>query len=329
MASLELAEATVQGFSAYTVANDLISLTLIPELGGKLSSLRDLRSGREWLWANEQLPYQEHSYGTSYVGKADTGGWDECFPTVAPCRYPLEPWRGTPLPDHGELWSQAWVTTLKEFRNGLELRTKGHGVALPYTFSRTIRIEEASDTLRFDYQVASQADDDIAFIWSAHPLFAIEPGMRVCVPDDAKLHIYLEVAPTNVQKDTHLSWPLAVRNGEKSYDLTHLPDASAEVAFKVWSEPLAQGWASLEAEDGAFRFGFDPALIPQLGLWLNAGAWSGTGGEPYYNLALEPCIGAQDSLEEAVEPHNQYALLPPGGARSWWLEAQLTTRRPG
>ncbi|MDP9381556.1 MAG: hypothetical protein M3Q29_15690 [Chloroflexota bacterium] len=35
-------------------------------------------------------------------------------------------------------------------------------------------------------------------------------------------------------------------------------------------------------------------------LRVRAGGWSGTGGQPYYNLALEPCIGAQDSLQEAV-----------------------------
>lgn len=104
--SLQLTEGTQQGFQTWTLANGLISLTFIPELGGKLSSLRDLRSGREWLWTNEHLPYQKPTGSNSYVN-ADTGGWDECFPTVAPCSYPLEPWQGIPLPDHGELWSQS------------------------------------------------------------------------------------------------------------------------------------------------------------------------------------------------------------------------------
>ena len=328
MASLHLTEGAVQGFLTYTVTNDVISLTLIPELGGKLSSLRDLRSGREWLWSNERLPYRQHPYGASYIEEADTGGWDECFPTVAPCRYPLEPWRGTPLPDHGELWSQAWTTTVDEVRGGLELRSEARGVALPYTFSRSIHIGEASDMLRFDYRVESQADYDLVFIWSAHPLFAIEPGMQVRLPESARLQVYLEVAPTEIQKSANLFWPMTVANGERVYDLTSLPDRAAEVAFKVWSEPLDEGWASLEAQDGALRFNFDPKLVPQVGLWFNAGSWSGAGGAPYYNLALEPCIGAQDALTEAVERYDQYALLPPGGARSWWLETQLALGRP-
>jgi hypothetical protein len=47
-------------------------------------------------------------------------------------------------------------------------------------------------------------------------------------------------------------------------------------------------------------------------------------GQPYYNLGLEPCIGAQDSLAEAITKHNLFATLSPQGARTWRLEIQLT-----
>jgi hypothetical protein len=69
---------------------------------------------------------------------------------------------------------------------------------------------------------------------------------------------------------------------------------------------------------------WDVTLLPQLALWINLGYWAAVGGEPYYNLGLEPCIGAQDSLAEAVTRSQQYALLPAGATRSWWLEVELT-----
>src|SRR5204862_453084 len=147
-----------------------LSLCLIPALGGKINSLRDLRTGREWLWRNPRLPYRRAEPESAYVAVADTGGWDECFPTVAPCAYPSAPWAGAAVP------------------------------------------------------------------------------------------------------------------------------------VKLWSAPLAegQGWATVQASDGALHMRWDPALLPQVGFWLNLGAWSGDGGAPYYNLGLEPCLGAQDSLAEAV-----------------------------
>ena len=58
---------------------------------------------------------------------------------------------------------------------------------------------------------------------------------------------------------------------------------------------------------------------------MNLGAWAVDGGVPYYNLGLEPCIGAQDSLAEAVTERNLFATLSPRGSRAWWLEMELAS----
>jgi hypothetical protein len=110
---------------------------------------------------------------------------------------------------------------------------------------------------------------------------------------------------------------------DEAIEMPGLPNGSAGIAFKLWSEPLVDGWAELQARDGVFRFIMDPSLPPQIGIWANWGGWSGTGKEAYYNLGLEPCVGAQDSLEEAVEQHRLYATLPSRGIRTWWLEAHV------
>ena len=64
-------------------------------------------AGREWLWRNDKLPYRTPLDGASYGATADTGGYDECFPTIAPCHLPpdVPVYGGLALPDHGELWS--------------------------------------------------------------------------------------------------------------------------------------------------------------------------------------------------------------------------------
>lgn len=330
MTEVRLSEASVGGFWALVMDNGVISLTILPELGGKIASFRDLRTGREWLWTNDRLPYRTLEYGASYVEEADTGGWDECFPTVAECSYPLSPWRGTRMPDHGELWPRAWPTDVEKSDEWLSIRTRAEGVALPYEFERRLRLEPRSDTLRLDYKVASTADSDLAFIWSAHPLFAIEPGMRVLLPDGTRLRAFMSVPDGLLSKgEEEHGWPMRLSVGGGELDLERLPPASAGVAFKVWSHPLREGWATLRARNGEeFRFAFDPALVPQVGLWLNAGGWSGMGGSPYYNLALEPCIGAQDSLQEAVECFSQYETLPARGMREWWVEVSSSTGKP-
>lgn len=187
MSRPSVARSTVDGFDVVSVDTGALALAMMPELGGKISSLRDLRSGREWLWRHPRMAYKRVAYGGSYIAEADTGGWDECFPTVAPCGYPSAPWSGTRLPDRGELWSQSAALDVTEAGGMIQVRTRWQGIALPYTFERAITLMARSSSLRCAYAVTNHADAPLLFIWSAHPLLAIEPGMRLPPPRVAQL----------------------------------------------------------------------------------------------------------------------------------------------
>jgi galactose mutarotase-like enzyme len=321
MGAVTLTTTTVDQFPALTLSNDLIACTVVPDLGAKLTSLRDLRSDREWLWTNTRIARRQVGIDESYVAKADSGGWDECFPSVSPCVYPLAPWEGSVIADHGELWSQrARVTTGSGKADTPTITTTIAGVALPYTFSRTLRLDAERATLRLDYDLRNESADDLAFIWSAHPLIPLEEGMSVRLPEGAQVNLNGGGRGGNVPGPGRYPWPLQ----SDGFDLTTLPSPNAGLSCKLWSEPLAEGWVELASRTGTLRFAFDPALVPQIGLWINAGGWAGDGGAPYSNLGLEPCLGAQDSLADAVTVENRYGILRAGATRHWWLEAQLT-----
>jgi len=65
------------------------------------------------------------------------------------------------------------------------------------------------------------------------------------------------------------------------------------------------------------------ADVPQVGVWINCGGWAPPGRTPYYNLALEPCIGAPDRLLDAVEAWGTAQTLDPGEERRWEVEVTL------
>jgi hypothetical protein len=125
-----------------------------------------------------------------------------------------------------------------------------------------------------------------------------------------------------VLPEKNLQYPFAV----SGLNFPKLPETSLGLAIKIWSDPLPpdEGWAALRARDGELRMRWDVALLPQVAAWMNFGAWAGDGGAPYFNLGLEPCIGAQDSLAEAVTQHNLFATVPPRDSKMWWLEIELT-----
>src|SRR3954467_8091840 len=89
--------------------NNLIRLELLPDVGGKVTSLVYLPSNHEFIFQppEPQKGYRVPGYGSLFKD-FDNSGFDECVPTVAACLYPEEPFRNEQLPDHGEVWSVPW-----------------------------------------------------------------------------------------------------------------------------------------------------------------------------------------------------------------------------
>jgi hypothetical protein len=318
-------DTTVEGYPALAVATGPLALAIIPALGGKISSLRDTRSGREWLWRHPRMAYQRVPHGSSYVAEADTGGWDECFPSVSACAYPSEPWADAPIQDHGELWSQDAVVQVEGAGSDqLTITTTWQGIVLPYSFERVISLRAGSAALRCDYTVRNQSDAPLPFVWCIHPLIAIEPGMELRFPPEARFNVGGSFPPGLVGQTGGLTFPPTAQIAGQPIDLAHLPGPDAAMALKLWSEPLAEGYTSLHAANGALHMRWDTATLPQVAVWMNLGAFAFDRGTPYYNMGLEPCIGAQDSLADAVQIHKLFATVPPAGAYRWWLEIELS-----
>jgi len=319
---LSVTRTQTEGFETIHVHTGVIELSLIPELGGKVSSLRDVRTGREWLWRHPRFPYKRVPHGGSYTAQSDTGGWDECFPSVAPCEYPSAPWQGVAIQDHGELWSQSAEFEMDEQVDSVTLLTRSQGVVLPYTFIKKIDLAANSSLVRVNYEVRNESDQPINYVWCIHPLLAIEPGMELLLPPSARFNVNGTIPQDLVSPGKKLGYPFAA----SGLNFPALPETSAGCAIKIWSDPLpaGDGWAALRASDGELKMRWDVALLPQLAVWMNFSAWAADGGSPYYNMGLEPCIGAQDSLADAVSQYNLFATLPPNGAKTWWLEIELT-----
>ncbi|MBK9232203.1 MAG: hypothetical protein WAV79_10375 [Anaerolineae bacterium] len=299
----------VDGLPAVIGRSPFVTLTVIPAWGAKIASLR-AADGHEWLWRNPHLPWQLPTVATSYIREADVGGWDECFPAVGPGPYPLPPWQGRPIRDHGEVWAQAWE--VEEAADCLRLATTGD--QFPYRLVRTIRLAAAEPAFEMTYELTNLSPAPFAFLWCAHPLLAIAPGMRLRLPPGSP-----------VRSDGHLpgrfTWPAA-----GALDLTHVPGPEAAWAAKLYVGPLTEGWAALydPATGRELRFEFDVRVTPFVGLWLNYGGWSGAGSAPYYNLGLEPCSGMPDDLASAVDPAwNAFSTVAAHSTLTWRLRVHV------
>ena len=298
----------VSGFPAVALRSPELEIVVVPALACKITNLRRLK-GREWLWRSDQIPLALPRPGASYVETADSGGWDECFPTVGPCPMPGNP--ELMLPDHGELWTLRWESRVYEFAGGTAVTGTARGNILPYDFHREVILVHDEPVIRFEYRLRNLGDQPFPWIWSAHPLFNVQPGTELSLPSVHQVKVDAAHGRPEKKNDT-IAWPLS---GGGAFVLP----AEERWALKLFSDFGPSGRAILTdpRQGEQLEFLVRPDLVPQVGIWINCRGWAPEGKQPYYNLALEPCIGAPDRLDEAVESWKMAQTIAPGEVREW------------
>jgi galactose mutarotase-like enzyme len=312
-------QTTVSGFPAISLRSDEVEVVVVPALGMKLTNLRRLR-GREWLWRNDQIPFAPPRPGASYVETADSGGWDECFPTVGPSRLPGAAVDAPPLPDHGELWSAPWTSSVYEHAEGTTLAGAVRGERLPYELQREVMLDRRAPVMRLRYRLRHTGGAPFPWIWSAHPLFNVQPGSTLSLPGIRQVQLDAVHGRDDVATGDVVSWPEAIGGRPDRFVLPEL----AGWALKLFGDVAsAEAMVLTDPRVGErLEIAVEPAEVPQVGVWINCGGWAVPGKRPYYNLALEPCIGAPDRLEDAVG-WGTAPTLNPGDERVWSIEVRL------
>jgi galactose mutarotase-like enzyme len=283
------AHAVRDGFVLFILRNGHVELAVAPALGAKVVSLRNLRTGREWLshpasglklFRNEPGDKFHHS---------TLVGWDECLPTIAACT-----WQDRSLPDHGEAWSRAWDLDAHAWERQV-IKTSVRLPVCGLHFARTLEL--AGHTLHAQYALENPATQPQEFLWAAHPLLALHEGDRLELTDE-----------TGQMLDGHSCLEsLELQPGSPGY-------------VKLHAGPLRQGRAGVfNARTGdRLTFEWDTAHCDTLGLWLTRGGWHG-----HHHLALEPAIGAPDSLAVAAGEWKRCGLIPPHGQETWRIQLRL------
>ncbi|HYF38631.1 MAG TPA: hypothetical protein VD930_03000 [Gemmatimonadales bacterium] len=300
--------------------SDEVEVVAVPSLGMKLTNLRRL-NGREWLWRSDQIPLKPPEPGTSYVDTADSGGWDECFPTVGPCPVPGAPSDAPYLQDHGELWSASWSSSVYDHAEGTTLAGSTRGEVFPYEFHRQITLVPAEPRVRFRYQVRNTGTAPFPWIWSSHPLLNVQPGSELSLPGVTQVKISAVHGRDDLSENDVVSWPGAIGG---TADRFTFPEGGGW-AMKIFGDlgPEARMILTDPRKGERLEFTVRPNEVPQVGVWINCRGWAPPGRTPYYNLALEPCIGAPDRLDLAVREWHTAQTLQPGEERTWSVDVLL------
>jgi galactose mutarotase-like enzyme len=312
------------------------TVMLLPQFGGKIASIcvRD----QELLQA--PLADLGPRTRTMVFDAGDASGWDECLPSVAACT--VETAAGpAEIPDHGDLWREQWRRTGNREHKGREQGTGnrdqsisllGKCFSLPLALERRLALTESAKgwNLQLDYKLNNFGKIAAPWSWAAHPLFAVEAGDSIELPESiASLRV--EGSAGRLGAGVGLvAWPVAkgVKDSKSSsggeVDLRVVQSRRSRIADKVFAGPLGTGenWCALHRRKAGLRIrvGFDPIATPYLGLWLCYGGWPERKGPKQMCVAMEPATAPVDSLAQTGEWSR---VLGPGETFSWPMRVAI------
>lgn len=313
---MALTQSNWRGVPAWTLESDRLRVVTTPDVGAKITSIFDKKTGYEWLIAPADRPFQPVAYGAEFIVQ-DMSGWDEMLPTIKPCRYPAPgPYLGAPLPDHGEVWALPWDVEAAE-DSALTLAVEGR--ALPYRFTRSLSLADPA-TLRLGYTLTNTGDGPITALWAAHPQFTATPHTRIRLPEHVTELVNVRLTHDFGAIGLRYRWPQATTQHGAPFALDRVAPPGARNCRKLYTPPeIPVGWAALVEEPGDhwLCMAWSPDEVPYLGIWVDEGAVNSVA-----TAALEITTGFHDSLETAWGK-GRSPLLAPGAIQAWTVTVRV------
>lgn len=292
-------EWTYRGLQTLVLENDVLRVTILPELGGKIWSIVHKPADREMLWHNPRVPPRLAPHGAAYDNWF-SGGWDEVFPNDFPVEIDGEAW-----PDHGEVWSTpaTWHVT-ERTGDHLSVVLDVHGIVLPSRFRKVLTLRAGEPSLELAYEIVNEGREPLRFHWKSHPALPLGPGAHLHLP---VTRVIDEPGFGEVFAEREFAWPLAPRDGGSTLDLRDVVAPGSEDVQFWYGVDLSAGWAAVSYPDERIGFGlqFDPAVLTSVWVFATGGGWRGL-----ETIILEPCTGYQANLAEAIATGACHTLEP-------------------
>lgn len=309
-------ETTWGPWPAARLEGEAMAVTVVPQVGGRVVSLADRRTGREWLVQGDPPDFAEleaWAAEDAVFGGRESFGWDECLPTVTVCPDPTD--ATATLRDHGDQWGRVAAGDVDRATG--TLTTRWASPRWPMVLER--RMSLATDAvLHVAYRLVSHADSALPILWSAHPVLALEAGTRVGLEGVSAIRL-VGVLGWSLEPGDAVPWPEPMGG----VDLATVRPIEERGAVKLYA---ATTTASATTQDGArivFRSDGDP--VRTMGVWLDAGGWP-PHGAPVQQSALEPTSSGHDHVAAALADDEAWSL-PPRGDLRWSIEVRLEDGR--
>jgi hypothetical protein len=292
------------------IENDFLRAEIFPSAGGKIASIVDKTDEFELMFnfpgEIPDAPYYDVRYGDHWYS-----GWDECFPAIAPSRYPRHPYEGINVPDHGELWGIP-VTTAVPTRDGIT--TVWHGLRFGYRLTRKLFLDGSSVVA--EYQLSNLAPFEFRFVWAMHALLSLATPVELDSRGQMKFRYSHDVNGTDI--NTAFDWP----NIEPGASLVRPMELPAKRGWKSFSNDAIQGPFNVfypqRKRSLRLEYSSDDELKAYWGIWVNTSPAPNTG-----TFAIEPTTGRHDQIDRSIKDDSA-GRIDPFGRRAWTVRLTVS-----
>lgn len=304
----------MSGLRCYSLQNVELTVDVLPDEGGRIASLKSLRSGIEFLTQSSRSgPCRQPSLHALFQD-GPCAGIEECLPTVGPCDSQTQ---GGPAPDHGDFWQLTWDVTAA---SDTHLSMTATGFSRTLSFMKELFLED--NVLRVRYRVKNIGAVAQFFLYACHPLFAVSAGDRILLPREIR-ELRLDYSRENRigERGIIVSWP-QTQSGIR-LDMAEGPDAGTAEMF--YTSRLREGSCGIyrSVARQTLEIAFDTQRLPYLGLWLCYGGWPNSDSGPkQYAVALEPTTSACNTLAQA-QRRGSAIMLESGELFDWEIRFKI------
>lgn len=228
-------------------------------------------------------------------------GYDDCFPSCDPCKFPGSDWD---IPDHGEICWLNWKVAEKENH----LICKVESEVLPVIFKREMIFFE--NNLVWKFEVQNNSDEDLPFVHVMHPLLPLEDIINIKLPEFKTA--YDEIAGQKMD----------LQNAEsiRNY-LLRLKKRTTNMLFLQNVKSGKMSW--IYKNNLQIEMCFPVEFFPTIGIWWNNSAYPDEDGCRRNECAFEPIPGPVSELSAAYNDGSCLSVAP-GKSLIWEIVWELS-----
>ena len=208
------------------------------------------------------------------------------------------------------------------------MHVERRGAAVPVHRRITVHPE---GWVAFAYAATNTGAHRIPFLWSSQPVFPLTPKTRLFLPDGAVTKLWSQRDVQFGAPGSEHKWP-RLRNGDTLVDLSRPFSAlGGDYACKLFVQ-LPRREVIVAVEEGGSRLEMllHGREIPTVGIAIDRstkGAVAGLRGlwpfgkrrRQLCTVSIEPCLGAPESLSDALGAWDDAHWLEPGATARWGM----------